>query len=294
MTYHEAADPSPETPRFKEILDLGLTPDGAPDDPEPASSHEELPPAAGPRDAAPGPGAVPYGRGSAAADPAAVGRVAAVTGAVVLLLLVLAATGALIFHALPLAGVALAGGALFYAGFTAPTGGFGRWARVGFAITACVFCAMAYSGWQGKRPARGLAHIITPVPDIERVTQRPPGQELMAALALSATLDALDGAWSRQLAGQPPDTAQRGFWARLVRESNQRYWVVETDLGVPQVMEFYARPEHRAGWTVAAERPEGLLSLRRGAEELLIMASDGTPRARSRVAYLYVGESGDE
>ena len=45
---------------------------------------------------------------------------------------------------------------------------------------------------------------------------------------------------------------------------------------------------------MAAERAEGLLALRRGGEELLIMASDGAPRARSRVAYLYIGDTVDD
>jgi hypothetical protein len=59
------------------------------------------------------------------------------------------------------------------------------------------------------------------------------------------------------------------------------------------MMAFYARPENRSGWAVVAERPEGLLSLRRGAEELLIMASDGFPHARTRIGYLYIGEEPD-
>src|SRR5690554_1199313 len=98
MTHHEAADPSPETPHFKDVLDLGPTPDGAPEDPEPASPHEASQPDAGPRDAAPG----PHGPRDPAADPIVVWRVSAVTGMVVLLLLVLSATGLLLFYALPL------------------------------------------------------------------------------------------------------------------------------------------------------------------------------------------------
>src|SRR5690606_40143603 len=119
-----------------------------------------------------------------------------------------------------------------------------------------------------------------PVPRIVHVTQRTPDPEMTAALALSATLDALEGARSRQLAGQAPDTTGRGLWARLANRENQRYWVVETKLGIPEVMEFYGRPENRGDWMVAAERTEGLLALRRGAEELLVMASDGRSEER--------------
>ncbi len=227
-------------------------------------------------------------------DQAVVRRLVAATGAAVLVLLILAATDALIIHALPLAGVALGCALSYYAGFIARRPALRRFGKAGFVIMACFFCVTAYSGWQGKRTALGLTYIITPVPRIVRVTQRPPDPEMTAALALSATLDALEGARSRQLAGQAPDTTGRGLWARLANRENQRYWVVETKLGIPEVMEFYGRPENRGDWMVAAERTEGLLALRRGAEELLVMASDGFPRARTKVGYLYLGESTDK
>src|SRR5690606_3227123 len=51
MTHDEAADSSPETPRSSDVRSLASTPDGAPEDPEPASSHETPPSAAGPREA---------------------------------------------------------------------------------------------------------------------------------------------------------------------------------------------------------------------------------------------------
>ncbi|HEX7089636.1 MAG TPA: hypothetical protein VF192_05840 [Longimicrobiales bacterium] len=224
---------------------------------------------------------------------AAVRRLVAVAGAIVLLLLVLAATGTLIIHALPLAGIALVAALLYYAGFIARPSALRPYAVAGFAVAAGLFCATAFLGWRGKHTALGLARVITPVPEIVRVTRTVPGEELTAALALSVTLDALDSALSRQLAGRAPDTAGRGRWARVADESNQRYWVVHADIDIPQIMAFYARPENRSGWTVVAQRPEGLLSLRRGAEELLIMASDGFPHARSKIGYLYIGPEPD-
>ena len=227
-------------------------------------------------------------------DLAAVWRLAAVTGAAVLVLFVLAATDALILHALPLAGIAVGCALAFYAGFIARPPALRRFGRAAFIIMVCSFCVTAYSGWQGKRTARGLTRVIRPVPRIVSVTRRPPSKELIAALALSTTLEAMEGAQSRLVAGEPPDTAGRGGWARLVNRENQRYWIVETKLGIPQIMEFYSQPENRLGWTVAAERAEGLLALRRDGEELLIMASDGAPRARSRVAYLYIGDTVDD
>jgi len=227
-------------------------------------------------------------------DLAAVWRLAAVTGAAVLVLLVLAATDALILHALPLAGIALGCALAFYAGFVARPPAFRRFGKAAFIVMACSFFVTGYAGWQGRRTAKGLTRVITPVPQIVSVARREPSADLIAALALSATLEAMEGARSRLLAGEPPDTAARGGWARLVDRENQRYWVVETKLDIAQVMEFYSRPENRLGWTVAAERAEGLLALRRGGEELLIMASDGAPRARSRVAYLYIGDTVDD
>jgi len=226
-------------------------------------------------------------------DLAAVGRLAAITGAVVVVLLVLDATDALIIYALPLAGIALGCALAFYAGFIARPTALRRFGKAAFLVMACFFCVTAYSGWHGKRTALGLTRVITPVPQIVRITHQPPGREIIAAIALSATLDAMEAARSRQSAGERPDTAGRGLWARLVDSENQRYWIVETRLAIPEIVEFYRRPENREGWTITAERAEGLLSLRRGGEELLIMASDAAPRARSRVAYLYIGQ-GDE
>jgi hypothetical protein len=224
---------------------------------------------------------------------AAIRRLVAVAGAVVLLLLGFEATGALVIHALPLAGIAIVAAFLYYAGFIARPSALRRYAVAGFATTAGAFCVTAYVGWRGKHTALGLARVITPVPEIVRVTRTVPDEELTAALAVSVTLEALDGALSRQLAGRAPDTAGRGRWARVADASNQHYWVVHADIGIPEMMAFYARPENRSGWTVVAERPEGLLSLRRGAEELLIMASDGFPHARSKIGYLYIGEEPD-
>lgn len=227
-------------------------------------------------------------------DPVAVRRLVAVTGATVLVLLLLAATDALIIYAAPLAAVALGGGLSFYVGFIARPPALQRFGRAAFVIMACAFCVTSYLGWRGKRTALGLADVIAPVPEIVRVERRPPGDELVAALALSVTLDALHGAVSRQLAGLVPDTAERSRWSRVTKKENRRYWIVETDLAIPEVLAFYTRAENLAGWTVVSERAEGLLSLQRGAEELLIMASDGFPRARSKIGYLYIGEGGDD
>jgi len=237
------------------------------------------------------------GRVSSRKDPspdlAACWPLVAVTGAVVLVLLILAATDALIIHALPLAGITLGCAVSFYAAFLARPPAVRRFGRAAFVLMVCFFCVTAYSGWQGKRTALGLTRVITPVPQIVRIAHHPPGRELMAALALSAAVEAMDAARSRLLAQEPPDTTGRGLWTRLTNRENQRYWVVETRLGIPQVMEFYRRPENRPGWVIAAERAEGLIALRRGAEELLIMASDGAPRARSKVAYLYIGHGAE-
>ncbi|HEY8470505.1 MAG TPA: hypothetical protein VIL18_12720 [Longimicrobiales bacterium] len=227
------------------------------------------------------------------ASAAAVRRLAAVAGAIVLLLLGLEAADALIIHALPLAGIAVVAALLYYVGFIARPPALRPYAMAGFAVAVGLFCVTAYVGWRGKHTALGLARVIRPVPEIVRVTRSVPDAELTAALALSVTLEAFEGAMSRQLAGQAPDTTGRARWARVAEGSNQRYWVVHADIDIPQMMAFYARPENRSGWTVVAERPEGLLSLRRGAEELLIMASDGFPHARSKIGYLYIGGGPD-
>jgi hypothetical protein len=145
-------------------------------------------------------------------DASAVGvrRLAAVAGAIVLLLLGLEATDALILHALPLAGIAVVAALLYYVGFIARPPALRPYAVAGFAVAVGLFCVTAYIGWRGKHTALGLARVIRPVPEIVRVTRSAPDQELMAALALSVTLEALEGAVSRQRVGQPPTRRGEG------------------------------------------------------------------------------------
>ncbi|HEX7091200.1 MAG TPA: hypothetical protein VF192_13750 [Longimicrobiales bacterium] len=218
------------------------------------------------------------------ADPLAVRRLPMLTGATIVLVLLLAQF-AVTGHAWLLALLAALAGLLFYAGFLEPgVGIFRHLSQAAFVVAIALFGVTAYFGWREANTIEELARIIEPVPEIVDVTYVPTGGELAAFAGFGAAVDALPG--DGRFSDEQYDTAG---WAARVAElrSMPRYWLVETKLSPADVMAFYAQPENIAGWTHAGEQGEGMLLLARGPERLMIIAHEDWPQPGTVVGYVY-------
>ena len=192
------------------------------------------------------------GRELGAGSPGFLRPLLLVTGGLASLLIAAEVGNRLIGNAGVLAILVLRAGACIYLGFVLPEsevpGPRARWRAVLLPLLAVIGIA-AYFGIRETRSLGELAELVEPLPGVIDVTYIPSGPEIQA---LSTFLAPAASGEAQDLSG-----------------ITQRYWKVETALGVDEVRAFYASETNRRDWSVT-DSSGGFLQMRRGDERLIV------------------------
>lgn len=165
-----------------------------------------------------------------------------------------------------------------YLGFVRPPQLFRHYAQTGAVVFFFLAIFTAYFGWREIRAVDELAELIDPVPEVVSILYVPGPGEMQAIANAMAAVPGTTRTGNTQ--------AERQRLAKNVDGMRTRYWRLDTTLSPGAVISFYRDRSHRRDWEMVADAPP-FLSLKRGAESLMIYTSRDRLRSRTEVWYTY-------
>ncbi len=165
-----------------------------------------------------------------------------------------------------------------YLGFVRPPQMLRRYPQTAAIVFFFLTIFIAYFGWREIRAVDELAALIDPVPEVVSVLYVPTPGEMQAIAKAMAAAPGTTRTGNTQ--------AERQQLAKKVEGVRSRYWRLDTTLSPGAVISFYRDQSHRRDWEMMADAPP-FLSLKRGAETLMIYTSRDRLRSKTEVWYTY-------